>query len=68
LDEVGRNADSGEVLVTIAEEFFRPAEVNLLLSDPTRARDELDWRPKLSFEQLVERMVAADLDRWKERR
>ncbi len=41
--------------------FYRPAEVDLLLADPSRARDELGWEPKTSFEELVRMMVDADL-------
>ena len=43
--------------------FHRPAEVDLLLADPTKARQELGWKPKVSFEQLVAMMVDADLAR-----
>jgi len=47
------------------ERFFRPAEVDLLVSDPARAKQELGWAPKVGFRQLVEMMVAADLDRYR---
>ncbi|HEU4631123.1 MAG TPA: GDP-mannose 4,6-dehydratase [Gemmatimonadaceae bacterium] len=43
--------------------FFRPAEVDLLVADPAKARAELDWRPTVDFRQLVEMMVEADLAR-----
>jgi len=43
----------------------RPAEVDSLLGDPTRAEQELKWSRKVSFESLVEKMVLADLDRYK---
>ena len=46
------------------ERFFRPAEVDLLVADPTKANTQLGWRPLVSFEQLVERMVEADLERY----
>ena len=42
--------------------FMRPAEVDLLLGDPDKARSRLGWEPKVSFEQLVERMYHHDLD------
>jgi GDPmannose 4,6-dehydratase len=45
------------------ERFMRPAEVDLLIADPSRAADELGWRPKVSFEQLVRMMVDADVER-----
>jgi GDPmannose 4,6-dehydratase len=43
--------------------YYRPAEVELLLADPTKARQELGWQPKVSFERLVTMMVDADLAR-----
>lgn len=49
------------VLVKINPKFYRPAEVDLLLGDSTKARNELKWEPKISFEQLVEKMVSNDL-------
>ena len=41
--------------------FFRPAEVDLLIGDPTKARTRLGWKPEVSFEQLVDMMVTHDL-------
>ena len=52
---------SASVLVKINPKFYRPAEVDLLLGDSTKARNELKWEPKTSFEQLVEKMVKNDL-------
>jgi GDPmannose 4,6-dehydratase len=49
--------------VVVDPAFYRPAEVDLLLADPTKARTELGWEPKVSFEQLVTMMVDADLER-----
>jgi GDPmannose 4,6-dehydratase len=46
------------------ERFFRPAEVDLLVADPSKANTKLGWRPSVSFEELVRRMVEADMDRW----
>jgi GDPmannose 4,6-dehydratase len=43
--------------------LYRPAEVDLLLADPTKARRELGWSPKMSFRELVAAMVDADLER-----
>lgn len=51
----------GQALVEISPQFFRPAEVDLLLGDATKARTALKWQPKISFQQLVEMMVDADL-------
>ena len=49
------------VLVKINPKFYRPAEVDLLLGDSTKARRELGWKPETSFEQLVDKMVKNDL-------
>jgi GDPmannose 4,6-dehydratase len=50
------------------ERFFRPAEVDLLVADSAKARERLGWKPKVSFQQLVARMVDADLERHSARR
>lgn len=52
-----------EQYVVVDERFVRPAEVDLLLGDPTKAKTELGWEPKVSFRELVEMMVDADLAR-----
>lgn len=49
-------------LVKINPKFYRPAEVDLLLGDSTPARQELDWKPQISFDKLVEKMVRFDID------
>lgn len=46
------------------ERFFRPAEVDLLVADPSKAKEQLGWTPSVSFQELVRRMVEADMDRW----
>jgi GDPmannose 4,6-dehydratase len=61
LQEVGINAATGKTLIRIDPKYFRPAEVDLLLGDPSKARRELGWAPKTSFEQLVHMMTDADL-------
>lgn len=58
--EVGRRADTGAIVVRIDPRYFRPAEVDTLLGDPTRARDKLGWTPTTSLEELVAEMVAHD--------
>ena len=49
------------------DRFFRPAEVDLLVADASKARDTLDWDPDVTFEQLIEMMVQADLARYSAR-
>ncbi|MBN2256724.1 MAG: GDP-mannose 4,6-dehydratase [Anaerolineaceae bacterium] len=46
--------------------FYRPAEVDLLVSDPSKAHNILGWKPRVSFEQLIQKMVDADMDRMSE--
>jgi GDPmannose 4,6-dehydratase len=61
VDEKGVDARSGRVLVQIDPRYFRPTEVDLLIGDPSKARSKLGWHHKVSFDQLVAEMVAADL-------
>ena len=62
LDEKGVEKSSGRVLVEVDPRFFRPAEVEQLLGDPTKAKELLGWNPRrTSFEQLVNLMVDADM-------
>jgi GDPmannose 4,6-dehydratase len=58
---------SFEPYVVIDPRFVRPAEVDLLIGDPSKAKRQLGWTPEVSFEQLVEMMVRADIDRLSER-
>jgi GDPmannose 4,6-dehydratase len=60
IEEVGRRADSGAVVLRIDPRYFRPAEVETLLGDPTKAKDKLGWTPTTTLEELVAEMVAAD--------
>ena len=59
-EEVGVNAETGEVLVRIDPKYYRPTEVEQLLGNPAKAKDELGWEPKVKFEELVKIMVEAD--------
>ena len=60
LNEIGYDANSGKELIFVSEKYFRPAEVDKLLGDSTKARNELGWTPKYSFEELVKEMVEHD--------
>ncbi|MDP2436808.1 MAG: GDP-mannose 4,6-dehydratase [archaeon] len=62
VDEVGLNAATKQPIVKIDPRYFRPTEVELLISNPQKARDKLGWAPKITFEQLVKEMIAADLN------
>ena len=59
--EVGRDRATKRTIVEIDPKFFRPAEVDLLLGDPTKARQVLGWTPRVSFAELVRLMMEADL-------
>ena len=61
VDEKGIDAESGRVLVEIDPRYFRPTEVDLLIGDSSKARSRLGWQHKVSFDELVGEMVAADL-------
>ena len=60
VDERAFNQD-GKLVVAVDPRYFRPTEVETLLGDPTKAHRELGWKPRTSFEQLVDEMVSADL-------
>lgn len=62
VDEVGKDAATGKVIVRVNKDFFRPAEVDILIGDPSKADAELGWERKISFDELVERMVKNDLE------
>ena len=61
VDEVGRDRSTGVVRVRVEPRFFRPAEVEALLADPSRVKAELGWEPKVGFADLVRMMVQQDL-------
>jgi GDPmannose 4,6-dehydratase len=56
LDEVGIDRLTKKVIIRVNPKYFRPAEVESLLGDPSKAKEKLGWEPKITFEQLVEDM------------
>jgi len=76
VDEIGRVASvtgdkapalkAGDVVVRIDPRYFRPAEVETLLGDPTKAREKLGWTPRITLDQMIAEMVASDLDQAKQ--
>ena len=62
-NEVGHCARTGKALVRVSPKFYRPAEVDLLIGDPAKAKRVLGWEPKTSLEELCQMMVDADLRR-----
>ncbi len=62
VDEVGKDKETGKVIVKINKNFFRPAEVDILLGNPEKAETVLGWKRDISFNELVERMVKNDME------
>jgi len=62
IDEKGRDSKSGQVVVEIDSRYFRPTEVDLLIGDPSKARNILGWEHKTSFAELVREMMDSDLE------
>ena len=61
-NEIGIDKATGRTIVRVNPKFFRPAEVDILLGDPSKAEKELGWSREISFEQLVERMAQKDME------
>jgi GDPmannose 4,6-dehydratase len=61
VDEKGFNEETNEVVVEVDKQYFRPTEVEILLGDPTKAKEVMGWEHKISFEELVKEMVRSDL-------
>jgi GDPmannose 4,6-dehydratase len=62
IDEVGVDDKDGEVLIEVDKRYFRPTEVDTLIGDASKARQQLGWRPQVSFKELVADMVQSDLN------
>ena len=62
-NETAKDSQSGKTLVRVNPKFYRPAEVELLIGNPDKARLELGWVPKTTLEELCQMMVEADLRR-----
>jgi GDPmannose 4,6-dehydratase len=60
LDEKGRDKVTGDILVEIDSKFFRPTELHHLLGDASKAKEQLNWLPQISFEDMVEEMIKVD--------
>jgi GDPmannose 4,6-dehydratase len=62
VDEKGVDKQTGRVLVEIDPRYFRPAEVDLLIGDPSKALQKLKWKPKVQLKELVSMMVKSDIE------
>lgn len=61
--EVGFNSATGEIIIEVDPRYYRPTEVELLIGNPTKARDKLGWEAKVTFSELVKMMVEKDKER-----
>lgn len=62
VDEYAVNTANGKTVVTVNPKFFRPAEVELLIGDPTKAETKLGWKREIDFNELVSRMAKHDME------
>ncbi len=62
LKEIAKDAKTGKIIVKVNKAFYRPAEVHHLQGDSSKARKVLGWKPKVSFEKLIEQMAKADYE------
>ena len=62
LEEVGIDKNTGKTIIKIDPNYYRPSEVETLLGDASKARDQLGWEPKISLEQLIKEMMHSDLN------
>ena len=60
IDEVGKRADTGEVVIRVDSRYFRPSEVDELLGDASKAKRELNWEPKVTLQELISEMIDQD--------
>mgnify|MGYP001263071240 FL=1 len=61
LNEVGKRKDNDKIVIRIDKKYFRPAEVDSLLGDPSKAKNKLGWTPSYTFEELAKEMITNDL-------
>ena len=61
INEVGIDTKTGNIIIRIDKRYFRPTEVETLLGDSTKAKNKLNWQPKISFKELVKEMMMVDL-------
>ena len=60
INEIGYDKNTNKELIFISEKYYRPAEVDLLLGDSSKAREKLGWKIKCDFDNLVKKMVEED--------
>jgi len=60
INEIGRRVDNNQIVIRVDEKYFRPSEVSSLLGDASKAREKLNWSPKISLEDLIKDMISSD--------
>lgn len=65
--KVGIDSKTGKTLIKVDPDYYRPTEVDMLIGDPSKAKQKLNWQPKTSFKELVQMMVKADLEKIEKR-
>ena len=60
-DEKGIDTRTGKAIIAVDPRYFRPAEIDVLIGDPSKAREQLGWTPKTTFEELIQLMVGSDV-------
>ena len=66
INEIGRRPDTNQIVIRIDPRYFRPTEVDILIGDPSKAKKELGWEPKISLDDLIKEMICEDLKKVKE--
>ena len=61
IEEIGRRADTNEIVIRIDPRYFRPSEVDKLVGDPTKAKLKLGWTPRITLEELIQEMIDEDM-------
>ena len=62
IDEVGINKKNGNKIIEIDKRYFRPTEVHYLEGNPSKAKEKLDWEPKISIKEMISEMVKSDIE------
>jgi GDPmannose 4,6-dehydratase len=62
LNEKGYDAETDKLIVAVDSRYYRPTEVEALLGDPTKAKEKLGWKPKISLEEIVHEMMENDIN------
>ena len=62
VDEIGKNAKTGKLLVSVDPAYFRPTEVDILIGDASKAKEKLGWSPTCDLNQLISEMISSDLE------